>query len=119
VKEQDRWLTGVTAFICEFGLFEFTRTPFGMRSSGATFMRAVQKVLQPLRQFTASYVDVMSVHSRAWLSHLKHLENFLLEIRRSGLTLNLAKCNFALPQVKFVGQIIGSGVRKPDPGCSK
>ena len=112
VKEQDRWLT---AFICEFGLFEFTRTPFGMRSSGATFMRAVQKVLQPLRQFTASYVDDMSVHSRAWLSHLEHLENFLLEIRRSGFTLNLAKCNFALPQVKFVGQIIGSGVRKPDP----
>ena len=112
VREQDRWLT---AFICEFGLFEFTRTPFGMRSSGATFMRAVQQALQPVHKFTASYVDDMSVYSGAWQAHVKHLEKFLLEIRKSGLTMNLAKCNFALPQVKFVGQIIGSGIRKPNP----
>jgi len=35
VKEEDRWLT---AFVCEFGLFEFTRTPFGMRSSGVNLV---------------------------------------------------------------------------------
>ena len=112
VREEDRWLT---AFVCEFGLFEFTRTPFGMRSSGATFMRAVQQVLQPVRRFTASYVDDMFVYSGAWQAHLTHLEKFLLEIRKSGLTLNLAKCSFALPQVAFMGKIIGSGFRKPNP----
>ena len=112
VKEEDRWLT---AFICEFGLFEFTRTPFGMRSSGATFVRAIQQALQPVRQFTASYVDDMSVYSDFWQSHLQHLEDFLLRIRCSGFTLNLTKCNFALAHVKFVGHIIGSGTRKPDP----
>jgi len=98
VKEEDRWLT---AFICEFGLFEFTRTPFGMRSSGATFVRAIQQALQPVRQFTASYVDDMSVNSDFWRKHLQHLEKFQLQIRRSGFTLNLAKCNFAFAQVKF------------------
>jgi len=41
VREEDRWLT---AFVCEFDLFEFTRTPFGMRSSGSTFVRAMQQV---------------------------------------------------------------------------
>ena len=51
VQESDCWLT---AFICEFGLFVFTRTPFGMRSSGSTFVRAMQQVLQPVRKFTAS-----------------------------------------------------------------
>ena len=112
VRRGDQWLT---AFICEFGLFEFTRTPFGMRSSGATFVRAVQKILQPVRRFSSSYVDEMSVYSGTWQMHLRHLERFLWEIRRSGVTLNLAKCHFALPQVKFVGHIIGSGIRKPDP----
>jgi len=58
VREEDRWLTD---FICEFGLFEFTRTSFGMRSSGATFVRAAQMLLQPVCEFTASYVDDMSV----------------------------------------------------------
>jgi len=53
VREKDCWLT---TFTCKFGLFEFTRTPFGMRSSGNTFMRAMQQVLQPIRKFTASFV---------------------------------------------------------------
>ena len=112
VREEDRW---ITAFLCEFGLFEFTRMPFGMRSSLATFVRAVQMLLQPVRDFTASYVGDMSVYSGAWQIHLIHLERFLTEIRWSGITLNLAKCSFALPQVKFVGQIIGSGVCRLNP----
>ena len=72
-------------------------------------------LLQLVSEFTASYVDDMSVYSGACRSHLRHLEKFLSGIRRSGITLNLAKCNFALPQVTFVGQIIGSGTRKPNP----
>jgi len=93
VREEDRWST---AFICEFALFEFTRTPFGMRSSGAIYVSALQMLLQPVCEFTASYVDDMSVYSGAWRSHLRHLENFLSEIRRSGITLNLAKCKLNL-----------------------
>ena len=86
VREEDRWLT---AFICEFGLFEFTRTFFGMRSSGSTFVRAMQQVLQPVRKFTASFVDDVSVYSGTWHNHLKHTEQFLQQIRQSGFTLNL------------------------------
>ena len=112
VRESDCWLT---AFICEFGLFEFTRTPFGMRSSGSTFVRAMQQVLQPVRKFTASFVDDMSVYSGTWHNHLDHVEQFLQQIRKSGFTLNLKKCNFALSEVLFVGQIIGSGFRRADP----
>jgi len=74
VKEEDRWLT---AFVCEFGLFEFTRTPFGMTSSGGTFVRTLAHILQPVQKFTASYVDDMSVYSMAWKEHMKHLEKFL------------------------------------------
>jgi len=110
VREQDRWLT---AFTCEFGLFEFMRTPFGMRSSGCTFVRAMQQVLQPIRKFTASFVDDVSVFSENWRHHT---EQFLQQIRQSGFTLNFRKCNFALSEVLFVGQIIGSGSRRADPG---
>jgi len=112
VRESDCWLT---AFICEFGLFEFTRTPFGMRSSGSTFVRAMQQVLQLVRKFTASFVDDMSVYSGTWHNHIQHIEQFLQQIRKSGFTLNLKKCNFALSEVLFVEQIIGSGFRRADP----
>jgi len=79
-----------SAFTCEFGLFEFTRIPFGMRSSGSTFVRAMQQVLQPIRKFTASFVDDVSVFfSENWRHHLKYTEQFVQQIRQSGFTLNL------------------------------
>jgi len=53
--------------------------------------------------------------SENWRHHLKHTEQFLQQIRQSGFTLNLQKCNFALSEVLFVGQIIGSGSRRANP----
>ena len=111
VKEKDRCLT---AFICQFGLFEFTRIPFGMRSSGSTFVKILEQILKPVQKFTASYVDDMSVYSLARKERMEHLEKFLHAIKTSGFTLNLKKCTFALTEVKFVGHIIGSGYRRAD-----
>ena len=78
-------------------------------------MRALQQVLQPVQKFTASFVDDMSVHSVAWRDHMLHLRKYLHEIKLSGITLNLRKCNFALGEVKFVGHVIGSGQHHADP----
>jgi len=36
-------------------------------------------------------------------------------MRSEGLPLNLKKCRFAQHTIKFCGEIIGSGIRKPDP----
>ena len=48
-----------TAFICDDGIFEFTRTPFGGKACGATFLRAMQITLKPVRACTDAYVDDM------------------------------------------------------------
>ncbi len=86
-----------------------------MVGSGDTFVRALLKVLQPIRKFTKSYVDDMAVHSNAWEEHLSNVDSYLRVIRDSGFTLGLSKCEFAKPTVKFVGHIIGSGLRRVDP----
>jgi hypothetical protein len=112
VHEDDQWTTG---FVCGDELWEFTRCPFGMRNSSNTFCRAIQQVLRPIRDIAHSYVDDMAVGSDSWEIHLIHLERFLDEIRKSGITLKLKKCSFGLPEVKFCGQIVGSGKRRPDP----
>ena len=36
----------LTAFVCDDGIFEFLRTPFGGKACGSTFIRAVQKVIK-------------------------------------------------------------------------
>jgi len=92
VREDHQWLT---AFVCDESLFEWVRTPFGMKSSGATCVRAIQQILRPLKRFTDSYVDDMTVFSGDWRCHLHHLTEFLKRIRECGLTLNIKKCNFA------------------------
>jgi len=60
VHPSHRWLT---AFVCDEGLSEFTRTPFGMKSSGATFVCAIQEILKPIKDFTEPM-------STTWLSFL-------------------------------------------------
>src|SRR6218665_2934291 len=47
--------------------------------------------------------------------HLKHLEAFLMQMRKHNLTLNLKKCIFAKPKVKFIGHIVGSGTIEMNP----
>jgi RNase H-like domain found in reverse transcriptase/Reverse transcriptase (RNA-dependent DNA polymerase) len=112
VKKEARWLT---AFVCDAGLFEFKRMPFGLKSAGNTFIRCISRILHPIRDFTEPFVDDMAVLSSAWDEHLMHLDKFLSKIKESGMTLNLAKCSFAQEKATFVGHVVGSGQVEPDP----
>ena len=72
-------------------MFEFNRAPFGLRGSGNSFVRAITKVLRPVREFSDSFVDDVAVHSDQWKEHLDHLDKFLCTVKNAGLTLNLKK----------------------------
>jgi len=104
----------LTAFAYDGGLWEWTRLPFGLRTSGNSFVRCVQIILNPVRKFSFSFLDDLSICSDNWTQHTSHLRAFLTEIRKSGLTLNVKKCSFAKPEVKFIGHVIGSGRHCPD-----
>ena len=54
LREEDKSLT---AFVCDAGLFEFNRAPFGLKCSGNTFVRAINKSVIPLRDYAESFVD--------------------------------------------------------------
>ena len=79
------------------------------------FVRAINEVLKPVRKFCVSFVDDMGVGSNSSNEHLSHLASFLSVIKSSGLTLNLAKTEFAKRKVKFVGHMVGSGTKSQDP----
>jgi hypothetical protein len=57
----------------------------------------------------------MAIFSSEWEKHLSDLERYLQVIQRSGLTLNLKKSSFAMPEVYFCGHYVGSGIRRIDP----
>ena len=90
----------LTAFVCDMGLFEFCRVPFGMKNSGSCFVRAITKILRPLSNVAKSFVDDIAVHSGGWMSHMVDLRKFLETIKQSGLTLNpVSYTHLTLPTI--------------------
>jgi phospholipid-translocating ATPase len=57
----------------------------------------------------------MAVHSDTWQQHLIDVRAYLLVMQRAGFTLGIKKCEFAKPQLKYIGHLIGSGERRVDP----
>jgi len=85
----------LTAFVCDMGLFEFCRVPFGIKNNGDCFMRVITEILRPLSNVAKSFVDDIAVHLGGWVSHTVDLMKFLETIKHSVLTLNLKKCKWA------------------------
>jgi len=83
--------------------------PVGLKCASNSFIRAVQQILQSMRDFCDSYVDDFATFSCEWDEHLGHVRKFLTAFRDPGMTLNLTKCSFANKHVVLVGHIIGSG----------
>jgi len=77
---------------------------------------SIRHCLQPLSHFAVSFVDDIAVGSSNYELHIeKYIPAFLTAIRNSGLTLNLRKTEFVKPKVTFVGHVVGSGRKRPDP----
>jgi hypothetical protein len=101
----------LTAFICQSGLYEFVRMPFGLCNAGATFQRAMNQMLSGL-QFALAYIDDVLCHSRNHAEHLEHLSQVFQRLREAKLKIKLRKCQFGYLETKFLGYIISAkGIR--------
>ena len=106
LRESDQYLS---AFVCHLGVYEYTVAPMGLKYSGCTFQKAINHLLMPHLRYAFSYVDDTSVYSNVFNEHLAHLDGVLTTYEEAGLTINLLKCQFAKPKVKFLGHMVGSG----------
>jgi len=98
--------------------------PFGIKCASNSFIRALQQLLFPLRDFCDSNVDDIATFTSGRTDGgqtgqlavaLRASACILLTMRKAGLTLKLEKCEFAQSSVTFVGHTIGSGLHGPDP----
>ncbi|KAG1926094.1 interleukin-1 receptor accessory protein-like 1-A [Pimephales promelas] len=106
VKESDREKTAVTT---PFGLFEWTRMPFGLCNALATFQRLMSTALGDLAfDILLIYLDDIIVFSVDFKSHCEKLELVLSRLRQHGLKLKPSKCFLLRPEVRFLGHIISS-----------
>ena len=112
VRPEDRWKC---AFVTHHGVWTWKRMPFGLRNAPATFVKAIRKILFPIREHSDAYIDDTYTTSNSFSDHMQHLRAFLSVIKDAGLTLSLDKCKFAQTTTKFVGLLVGNGIIKPDP----
>lgn len=97
-------------------MYQFTRVPYGFRNSLSALIRALQSVLgADTSEYALHYVDDLVVFSKTFDEHLEHLDTVLRKLTASGFTINLGKCNFCKPEIKFLSHIISKDSFRPDP----
>jgi hypothetical protein len=103
-----------TAVGTPFGLYEFTRMPFGLRNAGSTFQRLMDRALSGL-PFAFCYLDDIIAASSSRQQHLQHLQLLFQRLQQAGLIVNASKCLLAVRTIDFLGHRISAGGVPPLP----
>ena len=98
-----------TTFLSPKGKFRFTRIHFGLKNAPSHFQRCMEKVLEPVVDCCAVYIDDIVIFSTNWNDHLVHLTKVFDCFRQANLTAKLSKCSFGKTKLQYLGHTIGSG----------
>ena len=98
-----------TIFLSPKGKFRFIRMPFGLKNAPSHFQRCMERVLEPVADCAAVYIDDIVVFSQDWKTHINHLERVFECFKKAHLTAKLSKCSFGKKQLQYLGHNIGSG----------
>ncbi|KAL0395425.1 UNVERIFIED_CONTAM: Transposon Tf2-12 polyprotein [Sesamum latifolium] len=89
------------------GIYCYKVMPFGLKNTGATYQRAMQRIFDDmLHKNVECYVDDLVVKSKKREDHLYDLRKVFERIRRYQLKMNPSKCAFGVTSGKFLGLII-------------
>ncbi|BHF82990.1 hypothetical protein SprV_0802613100 [Sparganum proliferum] len=101
-----------TAVTTPFGLFEFIRMPFGLRSAVQTFQMFIDRVLRGL-PFVYAYIDDLLVASRNAEEHKEHLALVFDCLDQFGVVINPSKCVLGVPSLDFLGRHVDAQGLRP------
>src|SRR6266542_1340595 len=105
-----------TAFTCHLGLYEFNVMPFGLKNAPPTFQKLMNKVLKEyIDEFVIVYIDDLLIYSKTFEEYLEHIRKVFKKLQEANLMMKLKKCKFCMPNVEFLGHIIGREKIQPDP----
>ncbi|GFT30727.1 retrovirus-related Pol polyprotein from transposon 17.6 [Trichonephila clavipes] len=101
------------SFVTTFGTFKPLRLPFGLKNAPYYFSRLMANLLRNCEDFAVPYLDDIAIFSLAWDDHLKHLKDVFERLRSAKLHIKPSKCQFAQAYVKYLGHLVGQGLRTP------
>ena len=105
-----------TEFITKYGLFQYTKLPFGLCNSPATFSRVIQLVLQGLSwKECLAYLDDIVVLSTNFEDHMQSLIRVFTRFKQYNLKLKPSKCQLFQTKVKFLGKVVSNNEISVNP----
>lgn len=105
-----------TAFaIAGRGLFHFKVMPFGLINASQTQQRLMDVLFHAEEDKVWAYLDDIVICSTTFEEHTMLLRKVMLVLKSANLTINVDKCKFARPSLRYLGYIIDKDGLRTDP----
>ena len=96
-----------TAFATPWSLYEWLRIPFGLKGAPAAFQRYICRVLTGLLdRVCLAYLDDILVYGKTFKEQKANLQKVFTRLRSKGIKLQVDKCVFAKPEVRYLGRMV-------------
>ena len=102
-----------------YGLWEFTRMPYGLTGATQTCQRGLDNILQNCKDCVDNYVDDCIVFSDNMTTHISDLQKVLGRLLAAGLTLRGSKCFFGKTKTTHLGYEYSANGVAPSPEKTK
>ncbi|GJV74386.1 reverse transcriptase domain-containing protein [Tanacetum coccineum] len=104
IAEEDE---GKTAFYTDQGTYCYTKMPFGLKNTGATYQRLVDSTfLSQIERNLEAYMDDMVIKSRDEKTLLADISETFDNLKKINTKLNPKKCSFGVEEGKFLGYMM-------------
>ena len=101
-----------TAFITEFGLFQYKVLPFGIANGPAEFSR-LMRGLFPDHPNIFTFLDDILIATETFSEHLTCLDHVFRVLRSANLKVNPKKSHFCTEEIDFLGQTLSENFISP------
>ena len=96
----------MTAFVTHSGVHRWNRLPIGLSNAPSHFIAAMNNLFRKLLyKGVLIYLDDILVYSDTYEKHVELLQEVFDILTRANIKLKLAKCKFALRQLRYLGHI--------------
>lgn len=95
------------------GMWQFKVVPFGLTTAAQAMQRLMDSLFQDQGEFI--YIDDIIVVSETFEEHLVALNRVFDKLKKAGLTVNIEKCVFCRPSLKYLGYIVDKHGLRTDP----
>ena len=106
-----------TAFLHNSKMYQFCRIPFGLKTAGSAFIRALNCAIgHQFDDVLTIYIDDFLVATAgSFYDHIENLKDVFTVLQEKNFTLKLEKSKFCKKEVKFLGHEFSTTGIRPQP----